>query len=172
MHPQQEAAFSSYVTNRRDQVRRIAFLICGDWAKADDLTQTAFVKLYTSWERIRDPGAVDAYVRSTLTRSAIDESRRPWRRERVTEILPELPDFSDIAAQVADREVVRSALAQVPAGQRAVLVLRFFEGLDVASAAKALGCSEGNVKSQTARGLAALKSALNQAGVSAGGEQE
>ena len=166
MHPQQEAAFSSYVAHRRDRVRRIAYLICGDWAKADDLTQTAFVKLYLSWERIRDPGAVDAYVRSTLTRAAIDDSRRPWRRERVTEMLPEVPDFSDLADRIADQEVVRAALAKVPSGQRAVLVLRYFEGLDVAATAAALGCSEGNVKSQTARGLVALKAALEQAGVS------
>lgn len=166
MHPQQEAAFSSYVADRRDHVRRIAFLICGDWAKADDLTQTAFVKLYLSWERIRDPGALDAYVRSTLTRAAIDDSRRPWRRERATEILPEVPDFTDLAGKIADQEVVRTALAQVPSGQRAVLVLRYFEGLDVAAAAVTLGCSEGNIKSQTARGLVALKAALEQAGVS------
>ena len=67
---------------------------------------------------------------------------------------------SDIASGVVDREIVRRALEQVPAGQRAVLVLRYYEGLDVAGTAAALECSEGNVKSQTARGLAALKTAL------------
>lgn len=160
MQPDEEAAFSMYVAARRDQVRRTAYLLCGDWHKADDLTQIAFVKVYGAWDRIRDRGALDAYVRSTLVRSTVDDSRRPWRRERAVEVLPEVASFDDLASQVVDRDQVRAALAAVPPGQRAVLVLRYFEGLDVAAAAAALGCSEGNVKSQTARGLAALKVAL------------
>lgn len=160
MQPDEEAAFSAYVAARRDQVRRTAFLLCGDWHRADDLTQIAFVKLYGAWERVRDPRALDSYVRSTLVRSTVDESRRPWRRERAVEVLPEVVSADDLASQVVDRDHVRVALMTVPPGQRAVLVLRYFEGLDVAATANALGCSEGNVKSQTARGLAALKVAL------------
>lgn len=161
-----DAEFSAYVAARRDVVRRSAYLLCGDWHKADDLTQTAFVKLHGAWGRIRDRGALDAYVRSTLVRATVDESRRPWRREKAVDAVPEQPALSgtgsavDIAETVADREMVRAALASVPPGQRAVLVMRYFEGLDVTAAAKALGCSEGNVKSQTARGLAALRAAL------------
>lgn len=160
MRSDAEAAFTAYVTARREHTRRVAYLLCGDWHRADDLTQIAFVKLYGAWERIRDHGALDAYVRSTLARSVVDESRRPWRRERVVEILPETAAFDDLAGRVVDQDQIRIALTRVPAGQRAVLVLRYFEGLDVAAAAAALGCSEGNVKSQTARGLAALKAAL------------
>lgn len=158
------AAFSAYVVARRDAVRRTAFLLCGDWHRADDLTQTAFVKLYGAWERIRDHGALDAYVRSCVLRATIDESRRPWRRERATQELPEAPSLADLAEQVTNRQVVHAALAELPPGQRAVVVLRYFEGLDVAQCAAALGCSEGNVKSQTARGLAALRAALAKAG--------
>ena len=160
MGPEEDAAFSRYVTARRDHVRRTAFLLCGDWHRADDLTQIAFVKLYGAWERVRDPRALDAYVRACLVRATIDESRRPWRRERAVEIVPEVPDSFDLAAVISDRALVQAAMEQVPPGQRATLVLRFFEGLDVTEAAAALGCSEGNVKSQTARGLAALKKAL------------
>ena len=161
-----DAAFSAYFADRRDQVRRLAYLMCGDWHRADDLAQTAFVKLYGAWNRIRDPGAMDAYLRSCLVRATVDESRRPWRRERVVEILPENPVVeADISALVADREVFRHALAEVPPGQRAILVLRYYEGLDVASTAAAMGCSEGNVKSQTARGLAALKTAAERLGI-------
>jgi RNA polymerase sigma-70 factor (sigma-E family) len=158
--PEEDAAFSQYVAGRRDQIRRTAYLLCGDWHRADDLTQIAFVKLYGAWERIRDHGALDAYVRSCLVRATVDESRRPWRRERAVEVLPEVPDSFDFASVIADRALVQAALDQVPAGQRATLVLRYFEGLDVAGVAAAMGCSEGNVKSQTARGLAALKRAL------------
>lgn len=160
MRAADDAEFSRYVSARRDAVRRTAFLLCGDWHQADDLTQTAFVKLYGAWGRIRDRGALDAYVRSTLVRATVDESRRPWRREKAVDAVPDIPAPSDIASTVADREAVRAALASVPPGQRAVLVLRYFDGLDVAATAAALRCSEGNVKSQTARGLAALRAAL------------
>ena len=71
---------------------------------------------------------------------------------------------------VADRQLVRVALDEVPPGQRAMLVLRYFDGLDVAATAAAMECSEGNVKSQTARGLAAMKQAMiRQGAVSSGG---
>lgn len=160
-----ETEFAAYVAARRDTVRRTAYLLCGDWHKADDLTQTAFVKLYGAWHTVRDRQALDAYVRSIVVRASVDESRRPWRREKTTDAVPELPALSDIASVVTDQHVVRDALAQVPPGQRAVLVLRYFEGLDVAATAQALRCSEGNVKSQTARGLVALRGALAERGV-------
>ncbi|AZI59635.1 SigE family RNA polymerase sigma factor [Nakamurella antarctica] len=167
MKAQDESDFASYFAARRDHVRRTAFLLCGDWHKADDLTQVAFVKLYGAWERIRERAALDAYVRACLVRTSIDESRRPWRRERTVEILPESADTAaaDIASMVVEREAVEKALAVVPPGQRAVLVLRYFEGLDVAQTASTLRCSEGNVKSQTARGLTAMRAAMtSQAG--------
>jgi len=162
--PEEEAEFAVYVTVRRDRVRRTAYLICGDWHRADDLTQIAFVKLYGAWQGIRNRAALDSFVRSCLVRAAVDESRRPWRRERAVEVLPEVPDVSDLSDLVADRAVIRQALEEVPPGQRAVLVLRYFEGSSVAEVARILDCSEGNVKSQTARGLAALKAALIRLG--------
>ena len=164
MGPEEEAEFAVYVTARRDRVRRTAYLICGDWHRADDLTQIAFVKLYGAWQSIRNRAALDSFVRSCLVRAAVDESRRPWRRERAVEVLPEVPDVSDLSDLVADRAVIRQALEEVPPGQRAVLVLRYFEGSSVAEVARILDCSEGNVKSQTARGLAALKAALIRLG--------
>lgn len=160
MGPEEESAFAEYFTARREQVRRTAYLLCGDWHKADDLAQTAFVKLHGAWSRVRDPKALDAYVRSCLVRSVVDESRRPWRRERAVEIVPDLPDNLDFSSLVADQDQLKAALAAIPPGQRAVLVLRYFEGMDVAGTAEALGCSEGNVKSQTARGLAALRAVM------------
>jgi RNA polymerase sigma-70 factor (sigma-E family) len=158
-----EEEFAEYFAARRDAVRRTAYMLCGDWHRADDLAQTAFVALHRRWKKIRDRAATDAYVRTTLVRASIDESRRPWRREWQTETLPEpaddTPGLDDL---VATREDLLAALKEVPPKQRAVLVLRFFEGLDVTGAAKELGCSEGNVKSQTARGLANLKQVLER----------
>lgn len=160
-HDEQE--FAEYFARRQDAVRRTAYLLCGDWHRADDLAQIAFVALHRRWRKIRDRAALDAYVRKTVVRASIDESRRPWRRERYVDEMPEpAPNTEGIDHQVATREALLAGLRQVPPRQRAVLVLRYFEGLDVSGAAKALGCSEGTVKSQTARGLAALRAVLGE----------
>lgn len=153
------AAFEAYFRARREAVRRTAYLLCGDWHRADDHAQAAFVKLHRHWRRIRDRDALDGWMRRTLVRSVVDESRRPWRRERATEVLD--PGAVESGSDgVATRHVLVDGLRSVPPRQRAVLVLRFLEGLDVAGTAAALGCSEGTVKSQTAHGLAALRAVL------------
>jgi RNA polymerase sigma-70 factor (sigma-E family) len=161
--------FDAYFRTRRDAVRRTAFLLCGDWHRADDHTQAAFVALHRHWRRIRDRSALDGWMRRTLVRSIVDESRRPWRRERSTAdaaITPRSTRAVTVdgpADGVATRHVLVDGLAAVPPRQRAVLVLRFLEGLDVAATAEVLGCSVGTVKSQTAHGLAALRLALGDA---------
>jgi RNA polymerase sigma-70 factor (sigma-E family) len=156
------ATFEEYFRARRDRIRRTAYLLCGDWHRADDHAQAAFVALHRNWRRIRDHGVLDAWMRRTLVRAVVDESRRPWRRERSTAepTDSEVPPDSDA---VATRHVLVDALRSVPPRQRAVLVLRFLDGLDVAATAAVLGCAEGTVKSQTAHGLQALRSALGDA---------
>jgi RNA polymerase sigma-70 factor (sigma-E family) len=162
-----EQEFRQYFAARRDAVRRSAYLLCGDWHRADDLAQTAFVALHRRWHKIRDRAALDAYVRRSVVRAVIDESRRPWRRERFTGEVPDVADTAagapDVGEAVATRSALLAALAKVPPRQRAVLVLRYLEGLDVSGAAAALGCTEGTVKSQTSRGLAALRAELGEA---------
>jgi RNA polymerase sigma factor (sigma-70 family) len=149
-----EQEFAEYFVARRDAVRRTAYLICGDWHRADDLAQTAFVALHRRWRKIRD-------------KPAIDESRRPWRREHAVEELPDISSANGPEDTVGDAVASRSALVdglqRVPPRQRAVLVLRFLEGQSVADVAVALKCTEGTVKSQTARGLDALRTALGDA---------
>jgi RNA polymerase sigma-70 factor (sigma-E family) len=161
-----ELTFEEYFRLRRDGVRRSAYLLCGDWYRADDLAQTAFVRLHRRWGSIRDPLAVDAYLRKTLVRAMIDETRRPWRRERFVAEAPE-PDSRRAGEGHADEVVTRHALVdalrRVPPRQRAVLVLRFLEGLDVAATAATLGCREGTVKSQCSAGLATLRTVLGSA---------
>lgn len=151
--------FEAYFRARRDAVRRTAYLLCGDWHRADDHAQSAFVALHRHWRRIRDRDALDGWMRRTLVRSVIDESRRPWRRERSTEVV-EAGSVGSDSDEVATRHVLVDGLRSVPPRQRAVLVLRYLEGLDVAATAAALGCSEGTVKSQTSHGLAALRAVL------------
>lgn len=153
--------FSEYFAARREVVRRTAYLMCGDWHWAEDLTQTAFVRLAASWHRIRDPQALDAFVRTCLVRAYLAETRRVWRRrERTVAEPPDRAGADDDAEASTRRVLFAQALRRVPPRQRVTLICRFYQGLDVAETAAALGCSEGTVKSQTARGLAALRAVL------------
>jgi RNA polymerase sigma-70 factor (sigma-E family) len=150
------------VTARQTHLRRVAYAICGDWHRADDLLQTAFVKLYVAWPRLREPAAAEAYARRILVRANVDESRRPWRRERTS------LDGHDGAAETGpsyeERSALVDALQQLPLMQRRVVVLRHMLDLSVAQTADELGIGEGTVKSHTSRGLAALEQALLAAG--------
>lgn len=115
----EEAEFSAYFAARFERLRRVAYLLCGDWHRADDLTQLAFVRLASSWHRLRDPGAIDSYVRTCLLRSYLSDQRRAWhRREQTSAELPEIAGQSDTAQATADRMTVVAALAQVPPRQR------------------------------------------------------
>jgi len=152
--------FSEYFAARRDTVRRTAYLLCGDWHWADDLTQAAFIRVASGWHRIREPQARDAFVRTCLVRTYLAEVRRIWRRrERPFADLPE-PAIEDDTDALAMRAEFLAALRKLPPRQRATLVCRFYQDLDIAETAEVLGCSEGTVKSQTARGLTALRQAL------------
>ena len=156
--------FGEYFAARHILVRRTAYLLCGDWYWAEDLTQATFIKLARGWQRVRDQQALDAYVRTCLLRTYLAETRRIWRRvERSYADLPDVPDDGDSAETSTSRMVFAAALMRLPPRQRATLVCRYFQGMDVAETAAALGCSAGTVKSQTAKGLAALRLALGDA---------
>jgi RNA polymerase sigma-70 factor (sigma-E family) len=157
----EEARFREFAGERLPRLRRLGYLICGDWHLADDVVSTVLVKLYTRWDRLGTVRNLDGYVRTMLVRAVVDERRRPWRREEVVaEHDPDLDAAPSASAGAADRVVLRDALARMPARRRAVLVLRFFEGMNVDETAEAMGCSPGTVKSQTARALDALREQL------------
>ena len=153
-----DAAFSDFVAARQTHLRRIAHALCGDRHRADDLLQTALTKLYVAWPRIRHDGSEEAYVRQIMVRANIDESRRPWRRERPTDALPDLPGSEP--TPVEERSALFVALQQLPTQQRKVIVLRHWLGLSVRETAAELGINEGTVKSHSSRGLAALEAVL------------
>lgn len=150
--------YTSYVSGRLPWLRRVAYLLCQDWHRADDLVQTAITRLYVKWRQARAAGNLDAYVRTILVRVFLAEQRGGWfSRVRPMAAPP------DTALDGGDRDLAmdtRRALATVPPRQRATLVLRYYCDLSVEQTAHALGCSAGTVKSQTARGLAALRVAL------------
>jgi RNA polymerase sigma factor (sigma-70 family) len=115
--------------------------------------------MYVSWTKIK-PESRGAYARRMLVNAHLDERRRPYaRKERNQADVPEVAVDPAVASDV-DALVFR-ALGQLPAGMRAAVVLRHVLDVSVADTAEALGCSEGTVKSQTARGLAQLRAALS-----------
>jgi RNA polymerase sigma-70 factor (sigma-E family) len=159
---ERDAEFSEFVRARRTHLRRIAYALCGDWHRADDLVQTALVKLYVAWPRVRRDGREEAYARTIIVRANIDESRRPWRRERPGPA----GGIEPVAAEplpVEERDALFDALQALPAMQRRTVLLRHWLGLSVAETAHELGIAEGTVKSHTSRGLAALQDVLARA---------
>lgn len=150
--------FAEFVVARRAHLTRIAYAVCGDPHRAEDLVQTALVKLYVAWPRIRKRGAEEAYARRIIVRADIDESRRPWRRERPG--LEGIDRPADAGTPVEERSALFDALQSLPPMQRRTVLLRHWIGLSVAETAHELRISEGTVKSHTSRGLAALQEAL------------
>ena len=152
--------FEGYAAARAPALRRTAYLLCGDWHRAEDLTQSALVKLYVAWRRAARADNVDAYARKVLLRCWLDEGRRGGRQREVPMADLFGPAEGAVAApdeQVGLRDALLDALRRMPDRQRACVVLRFWEDLSVAQTAALLDISEGTVKSQTSRGLAALR---------------
>lgn len=147
--------FEEFVAARQSSLLRTAYLLTGHRQDAEDLVQVALVKAVPHWHRITDNP--EAYVRRMLVRENISR----WRRRRWREVSV---DSHEDAVQggtptddVASRLSLCRALAQLAPRQRAVLVLRYLEDLDVAQTAEALGVSVGTVKSQTRDALARLR---------------
>lgn len=156
-----DAEYAAFVSATWHRLLRMALLMCGDRQRAEDAVQSGLVRLYISWSRLGHIEAMEAYARKAVVSALLDDAKRPWRRENPVAAPPDtdrVPD--DASARVDDRLAVLRALAEVPPRQRAVLVLRFNDDLDVAQTARLLNCSPGTVKSQTSRGLDALHRAL------------
>ncbi|KUN83819.1 RNA polymerase subunit sigma-24 [Streptomyces bungoensis] len=153
-------SFSSYVRARRPVLLRTARSLTADPSDAEDLLQTALAKTYVAWERIEDHRAVDGYVRRALVNTRTSQ----WRRRRVDEYvcdeLPEpeaAPQDADPAERQALHDAMWRAITRLPARQRAMVVLRYYEDLSEAQTAEVLGVSVGTVKSAVSRALGKLR---------------
>ncbi|HEX6969802.1 MAG TPA: SigE family RNA polymerase sigma factor [Micromonosporaceae bacterium] len=158
---QMEEEFREFVAARSHALLRTAYLLSGNWATAEDLVQTALTKTYLAWKRLGEIDAVEAYARRVLVNTSTSWWRRRWHGEHPTAVLPERagPDESE---QQAERDALWQHVRSLPARQRAVLVLRFYEDLSEAQTAELLQISVGTVKSQTARALQTLRRRLAQ----------
>ncbi|MGH3504730.1 MAG: SigE family RNA polymerase sigma factor [Nocardioidaceae bacterium] len=150
------SSFDEFVAARSFALWRSAWLLTGDAQRAEDLVQAALAKVWPHWSRVSGRGSPEAYLRRVLFTTYVAWWHRRWNGEVPTAQLPEGAG-ADEAATVAVRRDVLAALQQLPRGQRAVVVLRYFEDLSEAEAAEVLGCSVGTIKSQAHKALAALR---------------
>jgi RNA polymerase sigma-70 factor (sigma-E family) len=143
---------------------RAAWLLTGDRTAAEDLVQETAVRVVLQWRRVARADAPGAYVRRVMLNAFLGGRRRSWHGELPTAELPE----SGRTEERDDREALRRALLALPPRQRAAVVLRHWEDRTEAETAALLGCSTGNVKALTSRGLAALRASTLLDGVREG----
>ncbi|MFI6153622.1 SigE family RNA polymerase sigma factor [Kitasatospora sp. NPDC051170] len=150
--------FTEYVASRSGWLRRVAYLLCGDWHRADDLVQETITKLYVNWSKASGVENLDGYTRRILVNTFLAEQRSPWWRRTVRSAAA--PDVAAVGGDLDAALDLRRALAALPPRQRAAVVLRYYCDLTIDQAAEALGCSSGNVKSQSSRALSTLRDTL------------
>ena len=162
--------FRDWATAARPRLRRTAYLLCGDWHLAEDLTQETLLRMYAVWHRVARIGVPDAYARRTLVNLYRSMLRRPSRREYLTDVVPERAAAQNGSPD--ERDVLLRALAHLGESQRAIVVLRYWEDLSVAEVAEVLGLSQGTVKSQASRALATLRGRLSDLTTTIGMESD
>lgn len=171
--------FEDFVAASSGRLFSMAMLLTGRHrAEAEDLLQGVLERAYRRWHRICKCGDPEPYVRRMLVNASVDRWRRLRRRseEQLPTDLGQLTGRNlgvgaasgDQAAEIVDRDLLLRALAELPPGQRAVLMLRYFADLSEAATARELGCSVGSVKSQAARGLARLRDITGPTATSTG----
>ena len=148
--------FTEFVTTHSRALLRTGWLLSGNEATAQDLVQTALMKSWSRWDRVEAAGA-EAYVRRVMISTFLTWRRRRWHAEVPGEILPDLAGDRDVFGDSDLRDVVMTALGTLAGRQRAVVVLRYYNDLTEVETAKALGCSVGTVKSQTAKAFTHLR---------------
>jgi RNA polymerase sigma-70 factor (sigma-E family) len=158
--------FERFVTDRTGPLLRTAYLIAGNLAEAEDLVQETLLRVARHWPRVRAMEHPAAYARQVLVNLALDGAAQRARRAGELTAAETSLDLADSRAQcdlqgVDIQQELLGVLATLPARQRAVIVLRYWEDLPEAEVAGLLGCSAGTVKSTASRGLARLRAAVN-----------
>ena len=139
------------------QLRRTAFLLCGNWHTAEDLVQTTLAKVFVAWGRIRRSSSAESYARRVMLNTFLSQ-----RRLKASGELP-TAEFRDLPAPVVDADLrltLLTALGQLPPRWRAAVVLRYVEDYSIESVAELMGTTPAAVKSMNARGLAHLRQLL------------
>jgi RNA polymerase sigma-70 factor (sigma-E family) len=156
--------FAEFVGARWPSLYRLAYLLAASPTGAEDLLQTTLEKAYMNWARIGRMEYAEAYVRRMLANTMASSRRRAWTGEQP---YGEVPETAGDSAEmpVLDRSMLWPLVCALPARQRAVIVLRYYEDLTEAQIADVLGCATGTVKSQSSAAIGALRRALAASGV-------
>ncbi|WP_328417332.1 SigE family RNA polymerase sigma factor [Micromonospora sp. NBC_00389] len=149
-----DAEFVEFARAASARLVHAAFLMTGDHHQAEDAAQTALVRTYASWSRVRDDDAY-GYARRILVNHLVDGWRRPIR-EYPTEEIPE-QRRGDVADEVATRRWLTAILGALSPRERAIVVLRYYFDLPEAQVARELAISVGTVKSTSSRALEKLR---------------
>jgi RNA polymerase sigma-70 factor (sigma-E family) len=160
MRSEDEAEYAELVAAVSTRLFHTAYAVCRDRAVAEDAVQSALTTAYMSWRRVRAADSPEAYLRRMVLNQLFSWRRRAsWRAE---EPRAEVPDTGGASHEdsVATHDEVWRALAALPARQRAVVVLRYYEDLSEAQIANALAIRPGTVKSQTSAAMARLRREL------------
>jgi len=142
---------------------RLAALLVRDTPTAEEVVQDAFVAMHGGWQRLRDAEKALAYLRQAV----VNRSRSVLRHRTVVDknlqkAPPDMPSAEHGAMVLLERHAVVVALRDLPERQREAIVLRYYADLSEAEIAATMGISRGAVKSHTARGMTALRAALEQ----------
>lgn len=148
------ASFEAFVAATAGSMHRTAVLLCGDHHLAEDLTQTSYAKVFASWRRVASADDPVAYTRQILVRTFLSHRRLRRTTERPVDAVPDSPGAVHDPSLRLD---LLAALRALSPDDRAVLVLRFWEDLSVADAARLLGTSDAACRQRTARALARIR---------------
>jgi len=157
-------AFAAFARRQLDASYRLAAVILGDAADAQDATHDAFVAAWRSWSALRDPDKVDAWFGRILVNACRSHQRRRGRRPRVTDVsdkLFELPAAGDHALESANRDALTRGFAGLDPDRRMCVALRFYADLTVPQIAERTGWPQGTVKSRLHHALRELRVTLD-----------
>lgn len=149
--------YVEFATVQGPRLRRTAYLLCGDWHEAADLTQTTLAKMFVVWRRVATDEKVYAYAHRTLVNAYLATKRRRSSGERPS---ADMPEAASTGTDAELRMVMLAALATLAPKVRAIIVFRYWADLPITEVARLMGCRNGTVKSESARGLAKLRSLL------------
>ena len=160
MRQTSEADYSEFATTAWPRLYRTAVMIVGDRQLAEDLVQSALVKTYLAWPRLREADKAHAFTRRVMVNLSHDWFRKhSWTHEKTVDVTAHDTESSDDhSSGLVDRVALADVLASLPMGQRSVVALRFLDDLSVQETADLLNVTAGTVKSQTSAALAALRS--------------
>jgi RNA polymerase sigma-70 factor (sigma-E family) len=153
--------FTAFYVATWPRLFRTTYAVAGDRQRTEDALQTAFGRAWSRWSRVSQTDDPVAYVRRMAINAALERHRTAPARHETS--VPSVPDSPTPDDATVDRHAAWEAVRTLPPRQRAVVVLRYYEGLSEREIADVLGCRPGTVKSQAAAALATLRALLDEA---------